>query len=158
MKWTVKLVAEGQSGVEHEVITIERGDSISPATTGLTIAEGKAILEGLQSHFIAKQMQEHNATPRFCSHCGKGFRSKGYYRSTLRTVYGNVPVRVRRVKGCPCMGSENRTYSVLFTNKNPVTPELRYLTAKMAALLPFSKPADFFSELLPVSSSDGATR
>ncbi len=32
MKWTVKLVAEGQSSVEHEVITIERGESIPPGT------------------------------------------------------------------------------------------------------------------------------
>lgn len=64
MKWTVKLIAEGQSSAEHEVITIERGESISPATTGLTIAEGKAILEGLQRHIVTKQVQEHNVTPR----------------------------------------------------------------------------------------------
>jgi len=125
MKWTVKLIAEGQSSVEHEVITIERGESISPATTGLTIAEGKAILEGLQRHIVTKQVQEHNVAPRHCSQCGKAFRSKGYYRSTIRSVYGIVPVRVRRVKGCSCMGSQKHTYSVLFTSRNPVTPELR---------------------------------
>jgi hypothetical protein len=61
------------------------------------------------------------------------------------------------VKGCPCTGSQNRTYSVLFTNKNPVTPELRYLTAKMAALLPFGKTADFLSELLPLSTEVSAS-
>jgi hypothetical protein len=33
--------------------------------------------------------------------------------------------------------------------ENPITPELRYLTAKMAALMPFGKVADFLSELLP---------
>jgi hypothetical protein len=50
MKWTVKLVAEVQPGtlVEQEVITVEREDLISPATVGLTIAEGKAIMENLQ--------------------------------------------------------------------------------------------------------------
>jgi len=157
MKWTVKLVAEGRSSVEHEVITIERGESISPATIGLTIAEGKVILEGLQRRVVARQVQEHNVAPRFCSQCGKAFRSKGYYRSTLRSVYGNVPLRVRRVKGCPCTGSQNHSYSVLFTNKNPVTPELRYLTAKMAALMPFGKAADFLSELLPVSAKVSAS-
>jgi hypothetical protein len=42
----VKLVAEAPPGnlVEQEVGTIEREDSINPATLGLTIAEGKAIM------------------------------------------------------------------------------------------------------------------
>ena len=143
--------------MEHEVITIERGESISPGTIGLTIAEAKVILEGLQRHVVANQVQEHNVAQRLCSQCGKAFRSKGYYRSTLRSVYGNVPVRVRRVKGCPCTGSQNHSYSVLFTNKYPVTPELKYLTAKMAALMPFGKAADFLSELLPMSAEVSAS-
>jgi hypothetical protein len=33
-----------------------------------------------------------------------------------------------------------------------ITPELRYLTAKMAALLPFRKAADFLGEFLPLSA------
>jgi hypothetical protein len=50
MKWTVKLIAEAQRGtlVEQEVITFEGEDLITPATIGLTIAEGKAVLESLQ--------------------------------------------------------------------------------------------------------------
>jgi hypothetical protein len=46
---------------------------------------------------------------------------------------------------------------MLFTNKNPITPELRYLTAKMAALLPFGKVADFLGELLPLSAQATAS-
>ena len=34
--------------IEHEIATIERADWIFPATVGLTIAEGKGILESLQ--------------------------------------------------------------------------------------------------------------
>jgi hypothetical protein len=47
MKWTVKLVAEvvDNKQIEHEIATIERADGIAPATVGLTIAEGKGILE-----------------------------------------------------------------------------------------------------------------
>jgi hypothetical protein len=40
----------------------------------------------------------------------------------------------------------------MFTNKYPTTPELKYLTAKLAALLPFGKVADFLGELLPLSA------
>ena len=55
-------------------------------------------------------------------------------------------MRVRRIRGCSCSGSQGRTYSTLFTNKSPITAELRYLTAKMAALLPFGKADDFLGE------------
>ena len=60
-------------------------------------------------------------------------------------------MRVRRLKGCSCTGSQDRSYSTIFTNQYPITPELRYLTAKMAALLPCGKTTDFLAELLHVS-------
>jgi len=41
--------------------------------------------------------------------------------------------------------------------QEPITPELRYLTAKMAALLPFRKAADFLGELLPLSAQATAS-
>lgn len=79
-------------------------------------------------------------------------RTKGYYQSTLCSVYGRVRMRIRRVRECPCSGSPARSFSTLFTNKNPITPELRYLTAKLAALIPFRKVAHFLDELLPLSA------
>ena len=54
MKWTIKLVFEVVPGslLEHEVGTIERREEISPATVGLTIAEGKALLASLQKQIV----------------------------------------------------------------------------------------------------------
>ena len=69
----------------------------------------------------------------------------------LRTVYGNVPVRVRRLRGCACT-LDSASQSTVFTKHSPVTPELKYLTAKLAALMPFGKVTDFLSELLPLSA------
>ena len=45
MKWTVKLVADAGQGeaLEREIATIEREDQVSPASIGLTIAEGKRV-------------------------------------------------------------------------------------------------------------------
>jgi hypothetical protein len=145
MKWTLKLVTEVVPGkpIEEEVATIEREELVSPATVGLAIAEGKLILERLQRSVVTSQIHRHGASIKSCLKCGKAFRTKGYYQSILRSVYGNVPMRIRRLRGCPCTGSQERTYSTLFTNRSPITPELRFLTAKMAALLPFGKVADF---------------
>ena len=150
----MKLVAEVVPGkpIEHEIAMIERPEEISPANVGLTIEEGKAILESLQNEIVAAQVQQHGVNIRSCPRCGSAFRTKGYYRATLRSVYGNVGMRIRRLRGCSCAGSQARSFSTLFTNKNPTTPELRYLTAKMAALLPVGKVADFLGELLPLSA------
>ena len=154
MKWTIKLVFEAVPGssVEHELGIIERAEGISPATVGLTIAEGKALLASLQEQVVTAQVQQHVATFKSCPQCGSAFRTKGHYQSTLRSVYGTVGMRIRRLRACPCSGSQAHSFSTLFTNKSPITPELRYLTAKMAALLPFRKAADFLGEFLPLSA------
>jgi hypothetical protein len=159
MRWTFKLVFEAVPGspVEHEVGMIERAEEISPASVGLTIAEGKALLASLQAQIVTAQVQQHVASMKSCPQCGNAFRTKGHYQSTLRSVYGSVGMRVRRLKACACSGSQARSFSTLFTNKSPITPELRYLTAKMAALLPFRKAADFLSELLPLSAQATAS-
>src|ERR1035438_2028235 len=49
-KWTFKLVFEAapRIPIENEVGMIERAEEISPASVGLTIAEGKALLASLQ--------------------------------------------------------------------------------------------------------------
>jgi len=159
MKWTIKLVFEVVPGslVEHEVGTIERREEISPATVGLTIAEGKALLASLQKQIVTAQVQQHVASIKSCPECGNAFRTKGYYQSTLRSVYGKVSMRIRRLRRCPCSGSHADSFSTLLTNKSPITPELRYLTAKMAALLPFRKVVDFLGELLPLSAQATAS-
>lgn len=155
MKWTVKLVAEPTPGqtVEQEIASFEREGLLSPATVGLNIAEGKLILENLQKQIVTAQVQLHNMNLKACFRCGKPFRTKGYYQSTLRSVYAAVLIRIRQIRGCSCTGTQHRSYSTIPTGKNPITPELKYLTAKMAALLPFGKVTDFLSELLPVSTA-----
>jgi hypothetical protein len=123
----------------------------------LTIAEGKALLANLQEQIVTAQVQQHAARMKSCPQCCNAFRSKGYYLSTLRSVYGKVGMRVRRLRACPCSGSQAQSFSTLFTNKSPITPELRYITAKMAALLPFRKAADFLGEFLPLSAQATAS-
>lgn len=78
MRWIVKVIFEAAPGniVEHEIVTLDRPDLLSPATVGLSIVEGKAILEGLQNQMVAAQVRQHNVSLRSCSRCGKAFRTK----------------------------------------------------------------------------------
>ena len=121
MRWTVKVVAEVEPGqfTEHEVASVDRGDRITPATLGLSIAEGKAVLAAIQAQMVVDQVTRHNRVAGPCLACGRAQASKGYYASTFRSVFGNVPMRVRRFHACRCQAGSPRTVPALFTRKAP---------------------------------------
>src|ERR1035441_8985771 len=79
MRWTFKLVFEAVPGslVEHEVGMIERAEEISPASVGLTIAEGIALLASLQAQIVTDQVEQHVASVKSCPQCGNALRTKG---------------------------------------------------------------------------------
>ena len=155
MRWKVTLVAEVESGqsIEHDIASVDRDDRITPATLGLSIAEGKAVLAAIQAQLVGDQVKRHGEVARHCLWCGRSQSSKGHYRSTFRSVFGNIPMRVRRFHACPCRTDGPKTVPALFTRRSPIAPELRYLTAKLAALMPFGKVADFLGEVLPLSTT-----
>src|SRR3954467_14850634 len=94
---------------------------------------------------------------RWCGACGRGLASKGHYPATFRSLFGDVPVRIRRLLVCPCQGpGEVKSFAALNLGKDAVAPELAYVTAKFAALAPFGKVAALLSELLPLSGAQNA--
>ena len=159
MKWTIKLVVEVFPGspVEHEVSSIERTEEVSPATVGPTIADGKALLASLQSQVVTEHGRRYVASVKACPQCGNALRTKGYHRSTLRSVYGKVGTRIRRLENALALDRMRQVSRRCSRTKNPITPELRYLTAKMAALLPFRNVTEFLGELLPLSAQATAS-
>src|SRR4051812_39735572 len=79
---------------------------------------------------------------RSCAACGRLLASKGHYPAKFRSLFGNVPVRVRRLLVCPCHGpGEPKSFAALDLGAGAVAPELAYVTAKFAALAPFGKVA-----------------
>src|SRR4051812_43093047 len=96
---------------------------------------------------------------RSCAACGRGLASKGHYPATFRSLFGDVPVRVRRLLVCPCQGpGEAKSFAALDLGKDAVAPELAYVAAKFAALTPFGKVAALLSELLPMGGAQNAAR
>jgi len=95
---------------------------------------------------------------RCCGHCGSDLFSKGYRQVTFQSLFGDVPLRVRRFQSCPCrdaLSNEPRSFSALAL-EGGIAPELAYVTAKFAALAPFGKVAAFLAELLPVGGAVNA--
>src|SRR4051812_5333352 len=83
---------------------------------------------------------------------------KGHYQVRFRFLFGDVPLRIRRLLICPCQSDgEAKSSAVLDFGGNAVAPELTYLTARYAALAPFGKVAALLSELLPMSGTQHAS-
>src|SRR4051794_13201647 len=154
----MKLVAELQAGVttEIEVARIERGEEAGLADLGLRLNEAKQLTAALQAEMVSAQLAVVGERRCGCVTCGRPLASKGHYSATFRSLFGDVPVRVRRLLVCPCHGpGAPKSFAALDLGAGPA-PELAYVTAKFAALAPFGKVAALLSELLPISGAQNA--
>src|SRR3954447_1160748 len=157
--WRVKLVAELRPGVmtETEVARIERDEQAGLAELGLQLAEAKQLTAALQAQIVPAQVAVVGERRRGCGACGRVLASKGHYGAKFRSLFGDVPVRVRRVLVCPCQGpGEARSFAALDLGQDAVAPELAYVTARSAALVPFGKVATLLSELLLMGGAQNA--
>jgi hypothetical protein len=102
--WRVKVITELEPGVatEAEVARIERGEEAGLAELGLRLEEAKRLTAALQAEIVTAQVATAGERPRPCAACGQMLVSKGHYRATFRSLFGDVPVRVRRLLACPC--------------------------------------------------------
>src|SRR4051794_5088005 len=142
---------------ETEVARIERDEQTGLAELGLRLDEAKQLTAALQAEMVSAQLAVVGERRRRCATCGRPLASKGHYSATFRSLFGDVPVRVRRLLVCPCHGpDEAKSFAALDLGAGTVAPELAYVTAKFAALAPFGKVAALLSELLPISGAQNA--
>ena len=144
--WRVKLVADlGDEAAETEVevARIERDEFTVPETLGLSLSEGKRLTAAIQTEMVRAQAATMGERFRCCAHCESTLSRKGYRSVTFRSLFGNVPLHVRRFASCQCreIAEEPRSFSAL-TLEGGMAPELAYVTAKFAALAPFTKVAE----------------
>ena len=128
--WRVKLVSERGSGVttETEVARIERDEEAGLAELGLRLAEAKRLTAALQAQIVPAQVAMAGECRRRCEACGRRLASKGHYRARFRSLFGDVPVRVRRLLVCPCRGAaEAKSVAALDLGEGAVAPELAYV-------------------------------
>ena len=158
--WRVKLVAELRPGVttETEVARIERSEEINLAELGLRLDEAKQLTAALQAQIVPERVAILGERRRACEACGLMLAIKGYYQARFRSLFGEVPVRVRRLRACLCRDAgKAKSFATLDFGKDAVAPELAYLTARYAAVAPFGKVAALLSELLPLGGAQHAS-
>ncbi len=131
--WRVKLVAELRPGVmtETEIAQIERDEQAGLAELGLQLAEAKQLTAALQAQIVPAQVAVVGERRRLCVACGRVLASKGHYGARFRSLFGDVPVRIRRLHVCPCQGpGEAKSFAALDLGKDSVAPELAYVTVR----------------------------
>src|SRR3954467_1139800 len=140
--WIVKLVSIGAAGGERstEVMRIARPDDLTDlATLGLTLAEGKQVLAGVQQELVAAQARLHAARRPACRSCSTTCRVKDYRQHAIATLFGQVAVRLPRY--C-CVGCGVTEAGLGWPSHIRSTPELDRLRAQLAALMPYRTAAE----------------
>jgi hypothetical protein len=155
MKLTVQLVIEPGAGstVVTEVASLAR-EALTEATLGLTLAESKTILAGVQECMVAQQAASYSTAQQTCPACGAPRRCKGHHQIVVRSLFGTLRLNSPRFRRCACQPVESPSSSPLAEClAERTTPERRYLEAKWAALLPFGVTVDVLEEVLPLQAN-----
>jgi len=150
--WIVRLVKIAADG-EHQpvdVMTIDRPDDLSEiANLGLTLAEGKRLLAGLQQQIVAAQAGNHALRRPACQSCGAVCQVKDYRNHAVATLFGQVTLRLPRFRCAGCGGNEAGHGWPAHCRS---TPELDRLQAHLSALMPYRVAADVLQQMFPVDA------
>lgn len=100
MKFPVEVIRVNDQGAEQrrEVMEVQRQE-LAMEGLGLSLAEGKALLQGVQDFVTPQQISEDLKRHRFCPHCGRRYHNQAAGTSTVETVFGPVgpdPTFVRK--------------------------------------------------------------
>ncbi|MDP9314640.1 MAG: ISKra4 family transposase [Chloroflexota bacterium] len=133
-----------------EVVTLQRTD-LTPETVGLTLADGKLILNGIQEVIVQAQVVTATAMHQACPVCAQPRTRKGMHHLVYRTAFGTLSLPSPRFYSCSCTPQAARSTSPLAALLAERTaPELCYLETKWASLVSYGVTVDVLAEVLPI--------
>jgi hypothetical protein len=153
MKITVQITVqsdEAESEVVQAVARLERGP-LQPETLGLSLAEARSILAGLEQTLVEQQAAEFIVQQRPCPRCGRERACKGHHAIVFRTPFGKLKLDSPQLYGCPCQSPGPKSVSPLAERlPERTSPELAYLETKFAALVSYGLSLQLLNEVLPI--------
>src|SRR3954463_7005628 len=155
----LRIVAEVDSVIsdDTELLLLDKSDDRLEAL-GLSLAEAKALLAGVQQGLVTAQAASYAARHRGCPVCGRPRRSKGPYPILFRTAFGTVPLASPRFHRCRCQPAQPKTVSPLTALLTEhTTPELLYLETRWASLISYGLTAELLKEVLPIGRGANAS-
>jgi hypothetical protein len=151
-----QLVTDWGEVTEVDVATFSRpAFGLNADTLGLSLADGKGLLQQLQQAISGAQADELCNLHRVCQCCHRWNPIKDYRLRKIDTVFGTVSLRSPRIVSCPC---EPPWYLELPVSplvplfRERATPELQLLEAKLCSGLSYRRAVSLLREFLPVSA------
>ena len=135
MVWIVRLVQVGAASEAPfvDVMTINWPDDLDDiANLGLTVADGKRVLAGLQQEIVAAQAKSHSVQPPECRSCSGVCHLKDYRNHVVATHLGRVTVRLPRFR-CPGWDAIEGTAAKLGVKRQPRLAGIRRSLDKTSA-------------------------
>ena len=130
----------------HEIGGGAPVDEYSPRTIGLTLAQGKRVLTGLQRRLVEAQTEDYCHRRRRCE-ASRPIKDKRARR--LLTLFGTVNVSAPRFEPCRCAVTCRQTLSpVSEIMPDRCTPEYARIVAKMGASVPYRRARTLLAEFL----------
>jgi len=160
MKFELILAVDSGDGQITNVplAQMTRPDVSELATLGLSLSESKQLLAQLQREIVTRQFEATTQQRRHCGQCGTKRAIKDFHGARFRSLFGDVELRVPRLRRCHCavdspvQGSANATL-----RQRWIAPELEYVQSELAAVLPYARSAELLSKLLPIGAGNSAS-
>jgi hypothetical protein len=162
MKIRIQIVMEAANGESErieDIAELER-NSLQPETLGLTLAESKTLLQGIQQRMVSEQVAEYMAQFNTCPDCGARRTKKGQHTLVYRTLFGKLNLISPRLYDCACHQPHQSRHSsspLATWLKAHSSPELLYLETKFASLMSYGLSIRLLSEVLPIANEVNAT-
>src|SRR4051794_31596680 len=132
---------------------IAKPDTLSDlGTLGLSLAESKQLLAGIQREIVAAQARVHAVHRPECRGCGVACRIKDYRHHAIATLFGQVAVRLPRFRCAGCGAAEA---GVEWPSHARSPPELDRLPAQLSALITYPAAGESLAQRFPVDAGAG---
>jgi hypothetical protein len=105
MRWTLTLELARDDGATdaYELGSITRSTyDLRPEEVGLTLEEGRQLVQGIECRMIADQIHAYTLCCRRCPECGRLQHFKDVRTKCVKTIHGSYRFRGRRISACPC--------------------------------------------------------
>jgi hypothetical protein len=143
VRWTVRLELVREDGITatRELATIIRPMvDLRPEEIGLTLEEGRALVQAVERTMIADQIHAYTLCCRAFPGCGSLQHYKDTRTKCVQTVHGalSLPWPTYPILSVP---DKTRLFAGLFPLSELIprrtTPEVRYLFAELGARMPY---------------------
>ncbi|MBV9490056.1 MAG: hypothetical protein JO069_10080 [Verrucomicrobia bacterium] len=112
MEIEVQTTVRSETG-ESEVVEVTNlnRSTLRADTLGLSLAEARAVLAGLQQCLAERQAAELVARARRCPCCGRERACKGNHAIEFRTPFGKLTLNSPRLYRCGCESNPRGSFS-----------------------------------------------